>query len=208
MPSSKITDYSTRCLQFLADQFKDADNLKGFIQAIIESVQDCENVADDLLTDRLDFWTATGIQLDHIGTIVGVLRAGLSDFLYRIQIAYAIIRNGLLPTPNVFIQAIVSLTESTYTRYWELVPAAIQMHFNGEVPVTGGLPAENNARFVNLVDDMAPAGVIVELVKEYTLITGAPLVFANDDKTDPDRGLGFTELGYGTDQGYISERIV
>ena len=208
MPSTKITDYSTRCLEFLASQFKDADNLTGFIQAIIESVQDCEDVADDLLTDRLHFGTATGIQLDNIGAIVGVLRAGLSDIPYRFQIYFAIIRNGLLPTPNDFIQAVDSLTYSTYTRYWELYPAAIQMHFNGEVPITGGTLKENSARFVDLVDNMAPAGVNLELVKEYTLITGAPFVFANDDKTDPDRGLGFTELGWGDDQGYISERIV
>jgi len=209
MPSSKINDYSTRCLQFLASQFDDADNLKGFIQAIIESVQDCEDVADDLLTDRLDFWTATGIQLDNIGTIIGVLRAGLPDALYRIQIAYAIIRNGLLPTPNDFIQAVVSLTESTYTRYWELVPAAIQIHFNGTVPVSGGTPTENNAIFVDLVDDMAPAGVSVILVKEYILPGHEPFVFVNDDKTNPNRGDGFTELGpWGGNRGFFSERIV
>ncbi len=198
MPSSKIIDYSTRSLEFLASQFKDADNLIGFIQAIIESVQDVENVADDLMTDRLDFKTAEGIQLDNIGTIVGVLRAGLSDALYRIEIAAAITRNSALPTPNDFIQAIISLTGSTYTRFWELVPAAIQMHFNGEV--IDGL--------ADLVDDMAPAGVRIELVKEYQLLVDSAFVFANDDTTDPDRGFGFTELDFGDEQGYLSERIV
>ena len=204
MPSSKITDYSTRSLEFLASQFKEADNLIGFIQAIIESVQDVEDVADDLLTDRLDFWTAEGIQLDNIGTIVGVLRAGLSDALYRIEIANTIIRNSSLPTPNDFIQSIISLTGSTVTRFWELVPAGIQMHFNGDA-ITG---------LDELADNLAPAGVNIELVKEYVLANEVPFVFANDDSifsvvlTDPDRGLGFTELGYGDDQGYLSERIV
>ena len=198
MPSTKIADYNVRCLEFLAGQFDDADNLKGFIQAVIESVQDCEDVADKLLTDRINLSDAKGIQLDNLGTIVGILRGGLSDALYRIQIAYAIIRNGLLPTPNDFIQAVVSLTDSDYTRYWELIPAAIQIHFDGDV-ISG---------LADLVDNMAPAGVIVELVKEYDVIGYEPFVFANDDKTDPDRGGGFTELGYGIDQGYFSERIV
>jgi len=199
MPSSKITDYDVRCLEFLASQFDDADNLKGFIQAVIESVQDCEDVANDLLIYRINISTAEGIQLDNIGAIVGVLRAGLSDALYRIQIAYAIIRNGLLPTPNDFIQAVVSLTESTYTRYWELIPAAIQIHFDGNV-ITG---------LADLVDNMAPAGVSVELVKEYAAAGHEPFVFANDDKTNPARGGEFTELGpWGGNRGFISERIV
>jgi len=208
MPSSKITDYDVRCLEFLASQFNDADNLKGFIQAIIESVQDCEDVAYDLLIYRINISIAEGIQLDNIGTIVGVSRNGLSDIPYRFQLYYAIMRNSSKPTPDEIVQAIKYVTFSTYMRYWELIPAAFQLHFDGDVPLTGGTPAENNALFVELVDNMAPAGVNIELVKEYEIVGHEPFVFANDDKTDPARGGGFAELGGGFDQGFFSERIV
>ena len=208
MPSTKITDYDVRCLEFLASQFDNADNLKGFIQAIIESVQDCEDVADDLLTDRLNLLSAEGIQLDNIGEIVGVSRNGLSDIPYRFQLYYAMMRNSALPTPDEIVQSIKYVTFSTYMRYWELIPAAFQLHFNGDIPLTGGTDTENSARLADLVDNLAPAGVNIELVKEYDIVGYEPFVFANDDKTDPDRGGGFTELGFGTNQGFISERIV
>lgn len=198
MPSTKITDYDVCCLEFLASQFNDANNLKGFIQAVIESVQDCEDVADDLLLYRTNISTAEGIQLDNIGTIVGVSRNGLSDIPYRFQLYYAIMRNSSKPTPDEIVQAIKYVTFSTYMRYWELIPAAFQLHFDGDAIDD----------LADLADDMAPAGVNIELVKEYEIVGHEPFVFANDDKTDPARGGGFAELGGGFDQGFFSERIV
>ncbi len=58
------------------------NNITKLIRALVEPVQDVENVLQQLYTERyVD--TAVGDQLDILGALVGQLRLGLEDEPYR-----------------------------------------------------------------------------------------------------------------------------
>jgi hypothetical protein len=67
----------------LASQYANSSNLINFISSIVTPIQTIEDATATLNTLR-SISTATGVQLDLIGTIVGLARpAGDNDALYR-----------------------------------------------------------------------------------------------------------------------------
>ena len=77
----------------LITQYKDAEKLKKLLQVFLEEVQQFEDITHSLYLSRtID--SAIGIQLDHVGSIPGQLRNGLSDEDYRVRIKAKIAENN------------------------------------------------------------------------------------------------------------------
>lgn len=75
------------------EQFKDATNISALIGVYVNEVQNIENSIFDV---RSAYWLdyAIGAQLDAVGDIVGLGRAGLSDAVYRNLLRMQIVANG------------------------------------------------------------------------------------------------------------------
>lgn len=114
------TNYSTN-LRLLLEQYKDKDNLKGLIDA--DNVQ-ANDIEAALFEIRNLFWiaTATGVQLDIIGKIMGIERKNRTDVDYAILLtAAAAIAND--PTPETIISALKILYDATSVIYRPFYPA-------------------------------------------------------------------------------------
>lgn len=140
----------------LIDVFREKDNFKNLLSTYTEESQEIENVAFDLLNG---FWlsTATGVQLDAIGEIVGVARQGASDVIYRVRIRARIKLNSTSGTPNQIIE-LVKLARypspSSFV-YIPEYPAAYKIFDQLGDPLT----AEQIEEIVDVLRAATPAGV-------------------------------------------------
>ncbi len=93
MSITKITTHNADAIARLLYQYRDSTKLQSLITALYGTqVQEIEDAVYGLI-GRLDIDTASGIQLDGIGSIVGQPRLGLDDFFYRIFIKARIGKN-------------------------------------------------------------------------------------------------------------------
>lgn len=93
MSITKITTHNANAIARLLYQYRDSTKLQSLITALYGTqVQEIEDAVYGL-TGRLDIDTASGIQLDGIGSIVGQSRLGLDDFFYRIFLKARIGKN-------------------------------------------------------------------------------------------------------------------
>ena len=83
--SEQNTQITETAISRLIDQFKGSPNLLALIAAYLDRVQALEDAAHPLLGER-DIDQATGHRLDGIGQIAQVLRSGLDDNTYRLQL--------------------------------------------------------------------------------------------------------------------------
>ena len=179
-----IDDYVARALALMIEQFKPADKLKALITAIVDQLQECEDVMNDLLVRRL-LQTAEGTQLDGYGEILGEPRRGRNDDDYREALYEKIFINIANGEPETMIRVLKFLTEATQVRYFEPHPAAVSMYTNGTV-----IPD-------NLLDTVraaGPASIELSLTAGY----GIPLPFSFDGEGGIPftEGLGFSETNY------------
>lgn len=101
---------------------------------LVDQIQEIEDVLFQLLLNR-SIDTATGVQLDRVGRIVGLRRAGSqSDSDYRELLLIQIQSNLSNGEINRFIQILKSFTGSTTVSITELFPAALQAIFDGNAP--------------------------------------------------------------------------
>ena len=81
---TKITTHIEDAKNRLLFQYKNSTKLHDLTDAFfLEQVQDIEDALYGLL-NRLNIDGSSGIQLDHIGNIVGQEREGFSDTIYRL----------------------------------------------------------------------------------------------------------------------------
>lgn len=73
MSSTYISDHVVRAKNRLIEQYKGKTKVEGVVEALVQPLQDIEDVLLQLKTER---WidSAIGIQLDKIGEIVGIER--------------------------------------------------------------------------------------------------------------------------------------
>lgn len=85
-------EHVTEALARLLEQFKHRPNLEALISALVSQIQDVENSAFDLYLER---WvdSATGVNLDNLGELVGQPREGRLDGEYRRWIKARILVN-------------------------------------------------------------------------------------------------------------------
>lgn len=149
-----ITNHVQAALARLLSRYVDADNLKNFITALVNPVQDIEGVLSDLNTLRM-LSAATGKQLDNIGTIVGLARPpGATDAQYRNDLYAEIKINVSEGQPEQAIQTYQLFTAATLVILAEFFPA--------EVMIESDYLPPNQAAVDNLLqilNEVLPAGV-------------------------------------------------
>jgi hypothetical protein len=78
----QITDYNSRVLSLIIEQFKEKETVKGIPRAMNIQANDLEEALFEI---RDNYWitTAVGVQLDVIGHILNIPRDGRADEEYR-----------------------------------------------------------------------------------------------------------------------------
>lgn len=153
-------------------QWKSKEVVQGLIKSYMENVQVVEDLYGQLLDDRSVF-TAVGVQLDVIGTIVGEARAGKADEPYRQAILDRVSLNSADGTPEKVIELLLTITGSDVAHIFEHYPANIHAFVDG---------APTNANSKTL-EGITPAGVGSRLMFDAGVDSyiGAALVAEQSD---------------------------
>ena len=180
------TTLTAEAVANLVEQFRQADNLAAFISAFVDQIQDAEDGAFELITERtLD--AAEGVQLDGIGQIVGLERGGLTDDAYRVRLRAQILINSSSGTINEILEIVV-LLEPTITDFFELEPATI-ITVIYDITEDAALIASviRDARSAGVKSDLhyslSPVGELFELASGDTTESSSTTGLANDAGT-------------------------
>lgn len=203
------TDYATQMKDLLLQQFKGKPNWEALLGAWSISFQQVEDMLYDLFTKRaVD--TAVGRQLDILGIIVGETRNGATDSGYRIRIKTRIIRNVSSGTGDSLLSAFNLLFAGVYTfTFFESYPAEASLEINN-TSIYGNVPPGTQTDYLNVMNDLLPAGVGSNLVYHPTTATGMSQPYltlfrfaTNDSKsaTSTTQGFGDLTLGFGGTPG-------
>ena len=109
----KILDHNQQAKDRLLEQYKGSVTMQGFVDALVNQVQELEGVYCDLEDKRLNIDLAEGVQLDLIGDLVGQPREGRTDPEYRIRLKARIIQNIAEGEPEVIIQVVKLISGAT-----------------------------------------------------------------------------------------------
>jgi hypothetical protein len=121
---TKITDYVTKAIALLVEQFRNLSRIPGVFSAVAQQCQDLENTLFDLVQYR-GLSTSTGVQLDRIGTILGLLRTSVDDEQYRSDLYFQAAINNSKGTPEEMIVVLKRVTGLTRVDFIEVQPATI-----------------------------------------------------------------------------------
>jgi hypothetical protein len=175
-----ITAHVDDALARRPEYLKEKPNFEALLSAIVAPMQDIEDAAFAVLTERaID--TAIGAQLDAIGVIVGLARNGLTDDVYRRYLRAQIATNNSEGTTNEILN-IARLVVHDLTVSLVIVPhypAAFSLVIAG-----AGVTADIAAIVAAFVARAKSAGVRVD-VEYSTVDESAAFSFANGP------GLGF-----------------
>ena len=157
----RVEDHCADGLELLLTQFQNKPRLAGVLCAFLESVQEVEDAAWQLLTER-DLDSAVGAQLDQLGRLVGEERQGRTDDQYRpfVRARILINRSNGLGEELLTILRVV-LGPGVELRLREEYPAA----FTVVVSELGALTPDT---LIRLLKQAKAAGVRVLL--EYSLV--------------------------------------
>lgn len=122
------TDVVAKGLGRLLEQYKGKENIETWIQIYLEGVQDLEDHAWLVYTQRF-LENAEGVQLDVLGDIVGEQRGGKEDPQYRIWIGVRIRLNRSFGTIKDVIDCILLATDALFT-VREYTSAAFEVRFD------------------------------------------------------------------------------
>jgi len=135
-----LFDHESLAIARLVEQYKDKEKFTQFIGKCAAQFQDVEQVSFDIISSMvLD--SATGVQLDGIGDIVGEARQGRTDDAYRVRIK-----------ARVRINTSAGRTEDLLSIYSLLIPDA-QVVLN-EYPPAGFILLVTGVA-IPIVDDLA-----------------------------------------------------
>lgn len=131
----KITTHSQDVLNRLMQQYRDKPKIEGFYGAFAEQIQDLENAIYELDAGRQVFdgvmSPAVGVQLDQIGTIVGIQRNGLSDAEYLLFIFGKIAENFSDTTIPTILNILGYVFQAEKVLLQEVYPAGIAIQMLG-----------------------------------------------------------------------------
>ena len=196
IPDGTIIDYCERAVDRLAEQFKDGKIFKDLICTLTDEVQEIEYVLQDLIVFRT-VETAYGAQLDVIGEIVGIARSGLTDSNYRNAIKTKIFINVSNGESETIITYLTFITNATTVTLNQSYPAGVNLF-------TDGLGLNSNT--VRLVEQVAPAGVKIEITGSF----GSEKIFTLDadaGTVSPPKAFGFSEPTVIDSGGSLTEKF-
>lgn len=160
-----ITTHTADAINRLILQYKNADNIKGIITVFANEIQELENVTHAMFLNRtID--NATGEVLDQIGLIVGQLRQGTSDNVYRVRIKFRIGVNISNGTVNEVATLFKLITSSTEVRVLNLDNATIEIQY------APALDPEIETFVFNNMQDVVAGGVQIGAFTETDLDDG------------------------------------
>jgi hypothetical protein len=161
----------------------ESNRIFNLITPFINQVQLIENMLDDVRKKRL-LTSATNNQLDSIGDIIGLTRAGLSDDNYRIALYRQILLNMSSGQPENIIEYIDSIASSPF-RLCEPYMASILVYMHEIISPWSLL--------FNGVNNLRPIGVNFEVI--HVEDESLTFNFGDEDGHVTD-GYGFLENGY------------
>lgn len=181
-PIQPVSDHGDQAVARLVSQYSEADRLRALIRLWADRVQEAEDAAYTVLTER---WVpeAVGVQLDEMGAIVGEPRLGRTDAEYReaIEVRISVNRSG--GEPERIIEFLLRIAGADEVLYKEIYPAKVEIFVLGDVSLTQA----------QRIRELIPAGVGTIYISE----SGGDLPFGFSELTEPsftDRD-GFGELG-------------
>lgn len=126
MSLAYVTDHESRAASRLTEQFKDKAAVVALLKTWAAQVQDIEDSVYQLQLQR-GLATATGINLDLLGAIVGQPRGGRNDTQYKLWIAGRVLVNKSRgKTPQII--AIAAKLCNGPVRLREYPPAAFVIY--------------------------------------------------------------------------------
>jgi hypothetical protein len=154
MSFNPINNHVEQALARLITQFRDSGNIRALITAFVTPIQELEDATATLNTDRL-LATALGIQLDLIGTIVGLARtAGDSDDTYRMKLYAQIKVNTSEGQPEQVIQTYQLFTNALLVLLFEDYPGEIMIESDYFPPDQATVDL-----LIKILQEVLPAGV-------------------------------------------------
>ena len=192
---ANISDHIEASKRRLLQQYKDSPRITALIEILFgQQVQEIEDAAHQFYS-RLDIDNAEGVQLDRVGTIVGLTRIGWEDSVYRILLKAKIGKNVSHGTIEDVISVWRLLAQANEVQVVETYPAQIDLY--SDTPIDGTI-----ATFVrDLMQDVVAAGVRVDFLA---------IVYSSDnafgfDGVDPNvNGFGdYNDPGVGGEFAYI-----
>lgn len=152
-------DAVTLALSRLTEQFKGQPNIAALLTALVQPTQDLQDACTELLTER-SISTAVGVQLDTIGDILNLPRAGLTDAVYRLYLsgkAAADRSRGLTEDLITVSRAVLAGTTSVVVVTTQTV-ATVVVNINNY-----SMPSSTPPALLSLLKEAAAAGVRVIL---------------------------------------------
>lgn len=176
-----IEDHVEQAQARLVDQFRTADRLRALIECLVQPIQDIEDALNDVRTQR-SIDTAEGVQLDELGAIVGQLREGRTDDVYRIWISARIIANRATGKADDSLKVMKLIDSNAASNLTEYFPAAYM--------VSAYLLSADPSTVSEILRSIKPAGVAMWF--EYsTFALGTLFTFGDADNPTTDPALGF-----------------
>jgi len=196
LPDETKQDYCNAAVDRLAEEYKRKPIIKTILCAYVNRLQELEFVFQDLQSLR-SISTATDVDLDVIGEIVGLDRMGLTDEPYRLALRLKIIINISNGEPESVISYTLALTLSTVVILKEIQPARVVLTSNGPIA---------NTSIVKQIESTLPAGVALELnstfgnTPVFTFLPdpGTPAIIASS---------GFSEPTVPNSGGHLTEKF-
>jgi hypothetical protein len=181
--ATQIVEHVEETLARLTIALKDKPRIAAFLMVFAEQTQAIENALWELLTER-GIETAIGEQLDVIGRIVGQVRAGESDDIYRQLVRARISANfskGLTEDLLRVASQILADEEDVYFEIESQRIADVVLRVLGVV-----MSAATAGNVVDLLGESVAAGV--RILIEYPTDTDAETF--RFDSADPGKGWG------------------
>lgn len=156
MSWTPIDNHTQQARDRLLEQQKNLPGFQGILDGLVVEIQNIEDMFNAMpVSMAID--TAIGIQLDRIGTIVGVSRVpGQTDEEYRLDIKSKIIQNLNQGTSEEVIAAARFFLGTTFIWYAEIFPAAVDIFTS--IPLVPDVALRIRAK----LESFLPAGVSLD----------------------------------------------
>jgi hypothetical protein len=185
----KTTHVKEALARFL-EQFKGKPNLEALLTALVDPIQDLEDVTIDVHTGR---WleNAEGVQLDHLGDLVGQPRLGFDDDQYRLWIQARVLLNRSNGRGDELLQIADLVLPTAVTReLTEEWPAGFKIEsfgYAGDYEIVFDILASGKGAGIRFSLVYSPEDVsnVFETAPAGTVVAGDTLKgFADTDQLD------------------------
>lgn len=178
----RVPDHVDQGLALLLTQFRNKPRLAGWIKSYLRQVQLLEDEIYDVIIKRM-IDRATGEQLDVIGRIVGELREGRDDVLYKRFVFARILINKSTGTAKDVLGVLAATSDSTSLIFTEYFPASMAFECLEAMDF-------DPVMLLGMLRDAKAAGVLLSLVVPTALV-GTRFLFKSVGEPDvANNGMG------------------